>query len=165
LSYKTKRPKHGNPFLLWTDLALKTTEMMIASAQVIGHRTHRMRNAGAMPSLRDQREFALMGQEKVTAAIESAQAMMHAMSVNPALTVRAMKDMWTSAAAVTSLAASCSAAEAMSRQATLFRAMVNCATSAAKLSPAVARLAHHGLKPIHLCATRNAKRLGKRWLD
>ena len=37
----------GNPFLVWTDLAWKTGEMMLASAQVIGHRTTRMVAAGA----------------------------------------------------------------------------------------------------------------------
>jgi hypothetical protein len=34
------------PFILWSDLATKTLEMMLASAQVIGHRTGRMALAG-----------------------------------------------------------------------------------------------------------------------
>jgi hypothetical protein len=38
-----KRNYHGHsyfsPFMLWGDLATKTLEMMLASAQVIGHRS------------------------------------------------------------------------------------------------------------------------------
>ena len=63
-----------NPFALWTDLAMQTTGMMLASAEVIGHRTTRMANASIPPSARDAAEFTLMGQEKVEAATESMQA-------------------------------------------------------------------------------------------
>ncbi|MDB5795853.1 MAG: hypothetical protein JWR25_2232, partial [Noviherbaspirillum sp.] len=38
-----------HPLLMWSSLAFKTTEMLLASAQVIGHRTARMANAGAIP--------------------------------------------------------------------------------------------------------------------
>ena len=62
------RNSFANPFLIWTDLALKTGEMMLASAQVIGHRTGLMAAAGPKPSKRDRREFTLMGQEKIEAA-------------------------------------------------------------------------------------------------
>src|SRR5664279_4822825 len=64
-----------SPFILWGDLATKTVEMMLASAQVIGHRTGRMALAGPAPNARDRREFALMGQEKIEAGTQSAQAM------------------------------------------------------------------------------------------
>jgi hypothetical protein len=64
----------AHPFWIWSELTFKTGEMMLASAQVIGHRTNRMAQAGP-PNARDQREFALMGQEKIAAATESAQAM------------------------------------------------------------------------------------------
>jgi hypothetical protein len=42
----------ANPFLICTDLAVKTSEMMLASAQVIVHRTARMALAGPKPSVR-----------------------------------------------------------------------------------------------------------------
>ena len=58
------RNAFANPFLLWTELAWKTGEMMMTSAEVIGHRANRMATAGPVPSLRDRREFTLMGQEK-----------------------------------------------------------------------------------------------------
>jgi len=49
------------PLVLWRDLATKTLEMMLASAQVIGHQTGRMALAGPAPNARDRREFTLMG--------------------------------------------------------------------------------------------------------
>ena len=86
------RNSFANPFLIWTDLALKTGEMMLASAQVIGHRTGRMAAAGPKPSARDRREFTLMGEEKIKAAAESAQAMTaQMMRMNPQLGARALK--------------------------------------------------------------------------
>jgi len=72
---RSRTPSFTNPFLVWTRLAWKTGEMMLASAQVIHHRTGRMAAAGATPSARDRREFALMGQEKLEAGVESAKAM------------------------------------------------------------------------------------------
>jgi hypothetical protein len=47
-----------NPFLIWTHLAFKIGEMMLASAQVIGHRTNRMALGGPTPNARDQREVS-----------------------------------------------------------------------------------------------------------
>ena len=65
----------ANPFSVWTDMALKTCEMMVDSAEIIGHRAGLMAVAGPIPNASDQREFALMGQEKIEAAAESARAM------------------------------------------------------------------------------------------
>ncbi len=63
------------PWTPWIDLARQTSEMLTASAQVIGHRTRRLALAGGQPSARDRREFTRMGQEKIAAATESARAM------------------------------------------------------------------------------------------
>jgi hypothetical protein len=71
MAIRSRQPLASWPFALWTDLALRTAEMYVASAQVIGHRTHRMATAGPRPSLRDRREFARMGLEKAEAANES----------------------------------------------------------------------------------------------
>jgi len=152
----------ANPFLLWTDLALKTGEMMLASAQVISHRTSRMSKAGPTPNARDRREFALMGREKMEASVESAQAMaMRLMKVNPLLGAHAARQMLTSATAVMSLAASRTVGEAMKRQAALIRAVTQSAATASRLSGSTARIAQRGLKPIHARATANARRLGE----
>ena len=48
---------------------------MLASAQVIGHQTGDMVPAGPAPNARNRREFALIGQEEITAGAQSAQAM------------------------------------------------------------------------------------------
>jgi hypothetical protein len=61
----------SNPFLLWTQLALKTGEMLVASGQVIPIRLGRMAAAGHQPSARDQKEFARMAPEKWQAGTES----------------------------------------------------------------------------------------------
>jgi hypothetical protein len=160
---RSRTPLFTNPFLVWTRLAWKTGEMMLASAQVIHHRTGRMAAAGATPSARDRREFALMGQEKLEAGVESAQAMAaQLMTLNPLLGARAVKHMMSGAAEVMSLAASRTAGQAMARHAKLVRTMTQSAATAAQLSGAAARLAHRGLIPIHSRATANAKRLGKR---
>lgn len=153
----------ANSLMLWTDLALKTGEMMAASAQVIGHRTNRMVKAGHKPSTRDQREFTLMGQEKIEAAAKSIQAMAaKMMAMNPLLGPRALKQMMTGATALMSLASSRSISQSLARQAKLARVMTQSATTASQLSKAAAGLAQQGLKPIHSRATANAKRLGKR---
>lgn len=56
-------------------LARDATQMAVAVPQVIAHRVGRMMGAGPLPSGRDQREFYLMGAEKVAAFQESWAAM------------------------------------------------------------------------------------------
>ncbi len=152
-----------NPFLVWANLALKTGEMMFASAQVIGHRTGRMATAGSKPSARDRREFKLMGQEKVEAASASACSMTsHMMRANTQLGTRAVRQMLADATDIMALAASRTAGQSIARQAKLVRTMTRSVNTASQLSAAAAQLAQHGLKPIHSRATANAKRLAKR---
>lgn len=152
----------ANPFLLWTDLAVKTGEMMLASAQVISHRTSRMSRAGPTPNARDRREFALMGHEKIEASVESAQAIaMQLIKVNPLLGAHAARQMLTSATALVSLGASRTVGEAITRQAAVIRAITQAAGTASRLSGSAARVAQRGLKPIHARARANARRLAR----
>jgi len=51
-------------------------ELGFAAPQVIAHRVMRMAVAGSSPSLRDRKEFYLMGAEKVAAFYESWNAML-----------------------------------------------------------------------------------------
>jgi hypothetical protein len=149
----------ANPFAIWTSLAVKSGEMMLASAQVISHRTGRMASAGAIPNTRDQKEFTLMGQEKIEAATESAQAIAaQVMRANQQLGRLAFEQWMAGARSLMTTSAFASS----EGQAKLVRsAMQNSAEMASHLSGSVAQLAHHGLKPIHSRATGNAKRLGK----
>jgi hypothetical protein len=152
----------SNPYTAWAEVAMKTGEMMLASAQVIGHRTGRMASAGASPSLRDRREFSRMGMEKVEAASESAWAMgQHLSAMNAQLGLQAWKDLCDAGSAWMSLASSKNVSQAVQRQARLVQSVSQSAASASKVSDVAARMASRGLKPIHSRATANAKRLGR----
>jgi hypothetical protein len=152
-----------SPFMLWSDLATKTLEMMLASAQVVGHRTSRMALAGPVPNARDRREFALMGQEKIEAVAQSAQAMVaHMMTMSPPWGVLAFRHLLQNAAAFMSLAGSRTPSQLIARQTALARALGQSAISMADVAKNATQLAHRGLKPIHARATANAKRLARR---
>ena len=151
------------PFMLWHSLAVNTAEMMLASAQVIGHRTRRMASAGAIPNARDRREFALMGREKVDAGARSVLAMTsHLSNRNQQLRAQAFGNMLRSASALMMLATSRTPAQVIARQLAVARMLGNSAVSLAEASKGAAQLAHRGLKPLHSKATANAKRLGRR---
>lgn len=91
-----------------------------------------------------------MGQEKIEAAVESASAMAaQMMAMNRLLGARAVKNMMAGAAAVMSLAASQTASQAMARHAKVVRIMAESAGTTVRVSGTAARLAQHGLKPIH----------------
>lgn len=151
-----------NPFLVWTELAIKTGEMMMASATVIDHRTRRMSAAGSTPSARDWREFGVMRDEKLKAAGQSAQAMARQLlTMDPLLWVRAYRQTLAVTAAMMSLAASRTINQFVERQARLMRTLSESITPMFALSEATARLAQHGLTPIHSKARANARQLGR----
>ena len=142
---------------------MKTGEMMLASAQVINHRTRRLVTAGSSPDSRDRREFALMGQEKIAAASESAQAVAARMlNLNQQIGTIAFSQLVAGTAGIMSVAAARTIAQSSKAQAELMRdTMSSSAKAASQLADSVARVAHHGLKPVHSRATANAKRLAK----
>lgn len=159
-----KKPYTGlnNPFLLWAELAIKTGEMMLASAAVIDHRTRRMRAASSPPSARDRREFGVMRDEKLKVAGQAAQAMAtQFLTMDPLVWVRAYRQMVAVATAVMSLAASRTLDQFVERQVRLMRTLNESIAPMFALSAATARLAQRGLTPIHSRATANARRLGK----
>lgn len=160
---RIKRSASRNPVMAWTNLAWKIGEMSMASAQVIAHRTTRMAAAGPNPNPRDQKEFTRMGQEKIDAATESAQAMgLQMLNINLQLGARVFRHMVNGGAAMVALAASRNAGQVITRQAKLAHAVSQSAATAAEMSQATVRIAAQGLKPIHSRATANARRLGKR---
>jgi hypothetical protein len=160
---QTARNTFGNPFWMWTDFARKVTEMSMASAQVIAHRTTRMAAAGPLPNARDRKEFTRMGQEKVEASAESARAMAtHMTTMNMNRGMRAFSHMMNATTAFMSLAASRTPAQFVARQARLAETVARSALTAADLATSTARLAKRGLKPVHTRATANARRLRKR---
>lgn len=151
------------PLMLWSDLATKSLEMMLASAHVIRHRAGRMALAGPAPNARDRREFALMGQEKIEVGAQSAQAMAaHMMAMSQPWGALAFRHLLQNSAAFMSLASSRTPHQLVARQAALARALGQSALSMADAPNSAAKLAHRGLKPIHTMVTANAKRLAKR---
>jgi hypothetical protein len=154
----------ANPFLVWAQFATKAGEMMFASAQVIAHRTGRLAAAGAHPSVRDRKEFALMGTEKVAAAGESARNMATRIGMaNARASGSAWIQMMKMSQDMMNIAMSRTTMQAANRQMALTQRMVNDGVSAGATATRTAgRIASQGLKPIHGRATRNAKRLAKR---
>ena len=142
---------------------MKTGEMMLASAQVINHRTGRIAAAGPSPDSRDRREFTLMGQEKIAAASESAQAIAARMlTLNQQMGTLAFNQLVAGTAGIMSVATAQTIAQSSKAQAELVRdTMSSSAKAAAQLADSVAQIAHHGMKPVHSRATANAKRLSR----
>jgi hypothetical protein len=153
-------PSLFNPAMLWADLAMKATEMMVSSVEVIGNRVDQIARAGANPSPRDIREIALMSSEKVKAATESNLAVATRMqSQNMQIFARAWQQWLASLGAMAALTTSRSFGEALSRQNTLFNSLSRSGHTHAQISSDTARLAHAAMKPVHAASTANAKRL------
>jgi len=160
---KPRHPAATMPLMLWNDIALRTAEMLVASAQVIAHRTGRMAKAGPKPSMRDRREFSRMGLEKMEAASESMWAMgQHLAAMNGQVALKAWQDAAAAGTAWMSLAASRTLPQVLQGQVKLARTVSTSAKSAQRLSDAAARMTGKALEPIHSRATANAKRLGSR---
>lgn len=150
-----------NTYQAWSALALKTGEMMLASAQVIGHRSARIAAAGPLPDARDRREFTLMGQEKIEAAAESALAAgMRMMALNQQIGTMVRRQWIGGAGGAFALVMQPALALSGRRQAALLRAaMLNSGALASKLANSAAQVAQHALRPVHARATGNARRL------
>ncbi|MFT3998046.1 MAG: hypothetical protein QM667_11635 [Asticcacaulis sp.] len=152
-----------NPFFAWSSVAMTGSEMLTASAEVIAHRLHRMATTDAIPSAEDQREFTLMGQEKVEAGAESLMAMStYWMGLQHEVSTQALNHMLDMGKTMTSLMASQSVSEALTHQARLADSLTRGAMQAAELSGKAASLTEQGLKPVHRRAVANANRLGNK---
>lgn len=162
MPYRRFNPTLLNPFMQWADLALKTTEMLVSSGQVIGARVDQIARAGANPSPRDVKEIALMGSEKLKAATESGLAVATRLqSANFQLMARAWQQWFASMGAMAALGNSRNFGQVLSGQNRLYNALSRSARSHAQLSDDAASLAHAALKPVHAASTANAKRLGR----
>ena len=151
-----------DPLLQWSELANQATEMMLASAQVISHRTGRMATAGPAPSADDLDEFSLMTQEKFEAATESSLSVAaHCLQLNQQLWTQMLAQMQDAMRAMVSAATSSNLAESMTHQATLITAMSPSVDAHTQLSNAAADLTRRALDPIHARATANAERLAR----
>jgi hypothetical protein len=118
-------------------LSTQMSELAFAAPQVVAHRMTRMALAGAHPSARDRREFALMSSEKRAAFNESWLAMgLQAWRAQQQMALACWQAAWMPWTG--------------SR-----------APSAAQWQNAALGVLGQGLKPVHRRAVANAKRLGR----
>jgi hypothetical protein len=152
-----------NCYATWCRLGWAAGQMTTAAVQVFGHRTRRFVVAGAVPSARDRREFALMGQEKGEAALEAAQAVgLSLLRLNQQFSALVFKQTLSTLASVMSISASRTGAEFVGLQSTLLRNTINgYLVTSSKLSGSTAQLARRALNPVHTRVSGNLKRLGK----
>lgn len=149
-----------NPFVVWTDVALKTGELLMSSSSVIQIRTQRMASAGLTPNAADMAEFQLMGKEKLEAANESTAAMADELGSRQLMLMSSAVKHWLgSVTAFFALASSTTPAQAMAHHSALVDAATRSAATVSQMSSASALAAQRGLHPIHAKATSNAKRL------
>jgi hypothetical protein len=153
-------PRFFNPLMLWTDVALKTGEMLVSSGSVIHLRTSRMVEHGMQPSPADLREIQLMSEEKLAAVTESGAAIANQLhTTSYALVNRAVQQWFQSQQALWSLATSLTPVHVLTRSQALLDASTRLAHTLSQFSSAGARVAQRALKPIHAKATSNARRL------
>jgi hypothetical protein len=123
-----------------TRAAKQAIELAFAVPQVVAHRTVRMAKAGTTPSLRDQREFWLMGSEKVLAFYQSWWAMLtEAGRINQQIMLSLWQAPWSG----------------------WMKPMPGLQSSATRLRNAMLDIAAKGAAPIHRRATANARRLSR----
>jgi hypothetical protein len=151
------------PFLAWSRFALSVGQMAASSAEVIAHRTGRVAFSCFNPAVSDQRELALMAQEKQDAARESLQGMVMPMfGLWQQAGILAQRQMWASALSAMSIASSSTPAQFADRQAKAAgEAVRNSTVAAANISRSTATIARRALKPIHGRVKANVKRLRK----
>ena len=130
-----------HPLSAWTDLAVKTGEMLVGSAEVIARRTHRIARAGLTPNARDRREFSMMGMEKEEAATESAQAMIAHAYAEAIRHQQQMMGAWMRGAFSGNIAG------------------LSVVTNGNAMMAGAVAIVHKGLRPIHSRAASNARRL------
>lgn len=124
--------------------------MLAASAQVIGHRTHRMAQAGANPTTSDLLEFNRMIQEKIEAAAESAQAVGTEMLRLQAQFIQQSLQLMTGGFM-----------GGRARKTSGLGNVPNAVAGSTRIATSLACSASKGLQPFHGRAVANSKRLGK----
>jgi hypothetical protein len=154
----------SQPLLLWSTLAVKAVQMSAAAVQVVAIRGSRLAAAGLLPGADDQREFALMGSEKVDAFSRAGRAIAAgALPLVAGMAGQAWRSSLALTVAATRLAACRTLPQTMRQQRALAHLLVRHAPPShhRAAATAAARLAHRALDPVHAAATANARRLAK----
>lgn len=171
-AFKGKHMAFANPFVAWTQFAMRSSEMMMTSARAMTHRTTDLVNASADAAVEEGEQvvesaFAatrfptlpLVDRRKIEDATESAAALTTQMlTASTNLATRALRQMVTGTTVLLALAQSRTVAETITQHANLVKAWSESAATASELTHAATRLADGGLQPMHT-ATANAERL------
>jgi hypothetical protein len=148
------------PFTAFLALTTTSAEMLLASIQVIGHRTERLLKLEPA-NAEDQRELALMTSEKIEAAADSSKSMaFHWMTMWNELAGRVLSAQHEVTAALASLALSPTPGAAMAGHKNLSNVVAGFSSSAEKFAGDAWNLVERGVAPFHSAALANAKRLG-----
>jgi hypothetical protein len=148
------------PFAALLALTTTTAELLLASGQVIGHRTGRMLKTGPATA-DDRREFELMASEKIEAVVDSSKSMVSRwMTMWNDMAGRMYSAQQDVAAALSSLASSRTPDEAAVHQMTLSNTVSDFSMSPVQFASDAIKLFGGGLAPFHSTALANAKRLG-----
>lgn len=147
------------PFTALLALITTTSEMLLASSQVIGHRTERMFKPGPTTA-DDQREFELMKIEKIDAAVDSSNSMISlCISMWNELAAQILSGQQNVTAALASVASSRTPSEAMERQMNLSKKVTELSMSPSRFANDAIQLMGRGIAPFHSTALANAERL------
>jgi hypothetical protein len=159
-SSRLNQPLSG--YSLWCDLMVQISEMALASAQVIAHRTQLMASASVKPSLADVREFGLMWSEKASAAKRAGQAVTQRDVVRSLLHgSNVYRRLAHSSRDALSLAQSRTPSQFIARYMQLLSSSGRTAAAIATAATATARSTEKVMAPYHSASTRNAARLRK----
>ena len=152
----------SSPFDAWTRLATQTREMLLASVEVIGHRSYQIVRSGGLFSNADQVELTLMGQEKLEALSESAQeTSARLFALGQEFGALAFTHMTSGASRMAALAICLDPERSNQLQADIVQSALNNSTVVtSSLTDSMAQVVHTAIQPMHLRAVANARRLG-----
>lgn len=161
MARRNRNTRQFSGLALWYELMRQASEMTIASAEVISHRTRHIARALTNPSRADVGEFLLMWTEKVAAAQRAAQALSPrdvARSVGHGYDVyhRVARN-----ARDTLSAQSRTPLQFMARYMQLLASSGRTINAMASAAEASARSTKEVMAPYHSASTRNAARLKK----
>jgi len=147
-----------NPFALWVDLALKTTQMLWAPTEVTSPLSP------AHPSLRNRSDADLTGRDKIEAGTKSIRPIGASIAEwQIQLAALALNHMIATAKTFASLAASRNPDEVPDNTSSLIRESIVAPTFvASKLARSATQLSDRAVKPSHSEVKKKAKRVGKR---
>ena len=147
-----------NPFALWVDLALKTTQMLWAPTEVTSPLSP------AHPSLRNRSDADLTGRDKIEAGTKSIRPIGASIAEwQIQLGALALIHIIATAKTFASLAASRNPDEVPDNTSSLIRESIVAPTFvASKLARSAAQLSDRAVKPSHSEVKKKTKRVGKR---